>query len=126
MNEPIEIGGNSYRIGQMDVRKQFHVARRLAPLLPGLGAMKSADKGDLIESVGPIAEILSKMSDEDVNYIIDACLAVCARSQGASAPARVVNNAGQLMFQDITMPQMIQLAVAVIQGNMSGFFPGAA
>lgn len=124
MDDIVEIGGQKYRIGRIDARKQFHVARRLAPILASLGA--SSFKGDgFTKFLGPISEALSTMSDEDVDYVIDACLSACQRLQANGQGAPVIARGGGLMFEDIDMGQMIQLTVKVIQQNMAGFFPGA-
>ncbi|WP_024904462.1 phage tail assembly chaperone [Robbsia andropogonis] len=128
MVETIEINGQGYRIGRLDVKRQFHVARRLAPLLAGLGgALKnSADKDSVgfSELVAPIAEALSKMSDEDTDYVIDSCLSVVQRQSG-NAWAPVMARGGGMMFSDIELSEMLRLTVAVIQGSLGGFFPGA-
>ena len=125
MFEELEVGGKRYRIGRLDAKKQFHVARRLGPILAGLGesAGKSADT--LPAQIAPIAGALSKMSDEDVDYVLDACLGVCHRVESIGQYAPVMARGG-MMFSDIDMGQMVQLAVAVIQGNLRSFFPAAA
>lgn len=123
MSGIVEINGQSYRIGRLDAKKQFHVARRLAPLLAGLGgALKGEAKG-FAEMVAPIAEALAKMSDEDTDYVIDTCLAVVARQQGEGFQSVMVKGGG-LIFQDIDLPAMLQITVAVIQQNLGSFFPG--
>lgn len=125
----IEVNSNTYRIGKMDTRKQFHVSRRLAPLLAGIGgAIAGSMAGDgsaLAATFQPIAEALSKMSDEDTDYVLDNCLAVVSRLQGNQF-APVMARGGALMFDDIDLPSMMQLAVAVIRENLGGFFPGSA
>lgn len=129
MNEIVEVGGQKYRIGRIDARKQFHVARRLAPLLAG---MSNAFGGNTGKTAGfekfivPLTDALSGMSDEDVDYVLDICLGVCQRVQPNGQGAPVIARGGGLMFEDIDMGQMIQLAVKVIQENLGGFFPGAA
>jgi len=125
MNDTVDVGGFQYRIGRIDARKQFHVARRLAPLLAGLGDAASLNGDGFAKFLGPIADALSHMSDDDVDYVLDACLSVCHRVQPNGQGAQVMTRSG-LMFQDIDMGQMIQLAVKVIQSNLGGFFPGAA
>jgi hypothetical protein len=123
MSGIVEINGQSYRIGRLDAKKQFHVARRLAPLLAGLGgALKPEAKG-FAELVSPIAEALAKMSDEDTDYVLDTCLMVVQRQQGEGWQNVMVKGGG-LMFQDIDLPTMLRLAVAVIQQNLGSFFPG--
>jgi hypothetical protein len=123
MSEPVEIGGQMYRIGRMDAKKKFHVARRLAPLL---SAWSSAKPGaDMMQSLGPIADALSRMSEEDTDYVLDACLAVCQREQPNGQWAPVCTTSGRMMFQDIDMPEMVQLAVNAVRENLAAFFPGA-
>jgi hypothetical protein len=124
MNDIVEVGGQKYRIGRIDARKQFHVARRLAPLLAGMSGVPDKTAG-FAAFLGPLTDALSGMSDEDVDYVLDICLGVCQRIQSNGHPAAVMVRGG-LMFEDIDMGQMIQLAVKVIQENLGGFFLGAA
>jgi hypothetical protein len=121
----IEVNGNVYRIGRMDARKQFHVSRRLAPLLAGLGGAISGKKADAAATFQPIAEALAQMSDEDTDYILDNCLAVVSRQQGNQF-APVMARGGSMMFEDIDLPTMMQLTIAVIRENLGGFFPASA
>jgi hypothetical protein len=124
MNDIVEVGGQKYRIGRIDARKQFHVARRLAPLLAGMSGVPDKSAG-FAAFLGPLTDALSGMSDEDVDYVLDICLGVCQRLQPNGHPAPVMVRGG-LMFEDIDMGQMIQLAVKVIQENLGGFFPAGA
>jgi hypothetical protein len=118
----IEIKGVNYRCGRMDAKKQFHVARRLAPLLAGLGGAIKGDAAGFTELISPIADALSKMSDKDTDYVIDTCLLVVQRRQG-DAWQSVTARDGSLMFDDIDLPALLQLTVAVIQQNLGSFFP---
>lgn len=124
MNDIVEVGGQKYRIGRIDARKQFHVARRLAPLLAGMTGVPDRSAG-FAAFLGPLTDALSGMTDSDVDYVLDACLGVCQRIQPNGHPAAVMTRSG-MMFDDIDMGQMIQLAVQVIQQNIGGFFDGAA
>jgi hypothetical protein len=142
----VKLGDNNYKIGRLDTFTQFHIARRLAPLLANLGAaMKDAapmleDKFKQQESkgtesdeasaaalsvaVGPIADTLSKMSDDDVDYILHKCLAVCQREIAPNRFAPVqLRNGTRLMFEDIDMPVLLGLTINTIQDNLSSFFP---
>lgn len=138
----IEIKGLTYRVGKMDPRKQFHVARRLTPVLGAimthLPAAKTAANGeaetpeapamdDQLAVLGPMATVVAAMPDADVDYILAACLAVCARQNpGGTGWSNIQAANGALMFSDIDMPTMLQLVWVVIQDNLSGFsFAGA-
>jgi hypothetical protein len=139
----VEIDGSKYRIGKLDAKKQFHLARRLLPLLGQVGksakelpasdinpdsnqTVEEKDKsvGDVLNIVaGPIAEAIAKIPDDEADYIIDTCLAVVYREQGNGWPP-VVSKGGRIMFEDIAgnMTVMLRLAFAVLQENLGGFF----
>lgn len=122
----ITINNIKYQIGKLDAFKQLHLARRLAPCLFALGKVSSEnldiEGSAALALMGPIAEALSKMDDNDVNYIVTTCLNVCERQQSQGF-ARVMNGSN-LMFQDIDLSIMMQLAIAVIKENLGNFFPG--
>lgn len=123
----IKIGDYQYTIERLDARKQFHIVRRLAPILAALGEVTlktlSEDKKLTFAMVaGPIAMELSRMSNEDTDYILTACLSVCFRLiNGQPAPVQAPRT-DQLMFPDIDMPTMMKLTIAVIEENMTDFF----
>lgn len=125
-----DYNGSTYRIGKLDAFKQFHVARRLAPVLAslGLGVERLKEMGGSFEELlGPISEVVSKMPEVDVDYILHACLHVTQRKQGDKW-ARVWAQGGGLLFQDMDMQAMLRITVEVVKGNLGGFFamlPGA-
>lgn len=112
----MQIGGQEYQSGKLDAKRQFHVSRRLAPVFT---AMTEVANGD--ESMSPLLSAISKMSDEDCDYVINACLAVVKRRQN-NGWSNVLNAQGGLMFDDIDLPVMLQIVSQVIQENLSGFF----
>jgi hypothetical protein len=125
----LELGPNTYRIGSLDAIKQFHLARKLVPAQIALG-VSAADLAGLAKDsnevaimaaiMGPVAEVVAKMSEEDVNFILFTALAVVKRQQADKWASVMVNK--QLMFEDLSMPHMFRLVLAVIQENLSGFF----
>lgn len=128
----LQINGINYRTGRMSAMVQFHVARRLAPILFSLGQAaakmgeagptEAAMEGALFTGFTAVAEGLSKMSDADSEYVMNACLDITARESGGGwAPLRV--RAG-LMFQDIDLQAMMKIAMSCIQENLGSFFPG--
>ena len=140
MNELITIGEHEYSIGRLNALDQFHVSRKIAPIIPTLMPIISeVAKGDLtktIESIElgdnnelgsleplaqalePFMEAFAKMSEEDVNYIIHKCLSVVKR--GSS----VVCRGQSIMFDDLDMEQILPLVVAVIRVSLSNFIQG--
>lgn len=126
-----EIAGVKYRVGRLDARKQFHVARRLTPVMGALVAALKGGEGELsgenvLSALVPMSEAVATMADADADYVITTCLGACERESvvhGAGwSPVSAPN--GRLMFDDIALPQMLQLVAAVIQENLAPFFPG--
>lgn len=144
----LPIGEKLYRTGKLNAFKQLHVARRVAPvllsmgksleLILGMAAQKKTEaegleskpaKEDIsradaqaIVAVLPLAEAFAAMKEEDVDYVINACLSVCELRQG-DAWQRVQASNGRLMFDFIDLPVMMELAMAVIKENLVPFFP---
>jgi hypothetical protein len=129
------INGHTYQIGNLDAKRQFHVVRRLAPVLAAGGAaarawLQRADAGasggdvasldGLFAAFGPLAEALGGMTDEATDYVINTCLAACRRQNGGTW-ALVATQGGAIMFSDLTMAEMLRLTLLVLQENLSGF-----
>lgn len=124
----------TYRIGLLNPIQQFHVSRRLAPVLSAMGvsafelfqAGKSLEIGDLdlMTVLSAITDMIAKMPEDDVNYIFNTCLGVVHRKQVDGRFANVWVQQ-RFVFEDIDMNAMVRLTVAVVQDNLSGFFPQA-
>lgn len=129
----IKIGDATYRLGKkLSAMEQFHVTRRLGPALIICGVtVKMMMEGmevtltDWLGVAGPVMEVVSKMSDADVEYVIFTCLRACERAQGTSGWAPVVAPDGkQLMFADMDQMEMIRLTVEVLRSNLENFAKG--
>lgn len=119
-----EINGQQYRAAKLDAFKQFHVSRRLAPVLSGLVFSADGGVGDFTALLQPIAEAVARMPDADCDFILDACLSVVKRQQGGNWSTIYAGANQALMFDDIDMAVMLQIAAKVIQENIGGFFQG--
>lgn len=117
-----EINGQTYRASKMDAFKQFHIARRLAPLHAGLSKASEAGATGLDGLVPAIAEAVAGMPDADCDYILQGCLAVVQRQQETRWVPIMAAGAKTLMFDDIDMGAMLQIAGQVITENLGGFF----
>lgn len=127
----IEVNGQLYSIGQLDARAQFHVSRRIAPILASMGISLATLKAGanlnldtLATSLGPVSEVMASMSDESVDYIISTCFTVVSRKQpevGGKAQWAPAANGARMMFADINMPAMLRIVVAVLQENLMDF-----
>ena len=134
MNESyaeFEVAGHKYRAGRLDAMTQFHVTRRLGPALVVAGVtFKMMQEGmrttleDWVAVAGPIMEVVSKMSDTDVDYIIFRCLAVVQRRDGDRWAPVLTQDRDALMYQDLDMAEMLRLTVEVLRGNLANFAKG--
>lgn len=128
-----EIAGQKYRAGKLDAFKQFHVSRKISPLLPALVPVflrvtknggVSKDLSGVAELLTPFADGLAGMTDETAEYIISTCLSVIQRKNG-DVWAPVWSLSGKCcMFDDVDMGVMIPLIVRVIQDSLGPFIQG--
>lgn len=145
-----EINGVQYRSGKLDTFKQLHISRKIAPLvpkvLPAFAAIAQAKRADgaegavlgdaldearklgvqdidlIAKAIEPVTNVMAEMSDADVEYLFANCLAVVQRKQGKDWAPIWRNEA--LMFDDIELPQMTQIAMKVIWDNLGPFISG--
>ncbi|AFC85920.1 phage tail assembly chaperone [Frateuria aurantia] len=120
-----EINGRQYQSAKMDTRKQFHVARRLAPAMGSLAAVAASGSVDNLSVLSPLASAIAAMPDADCDFVLDACLAVVSLNQSGSW-VQIANRSGGLQFDEIELGEMLQIAAKVIQENLGGFLPAKA
>lgn len=119
-----EIDGIKYRTGKMDAFDQFHVARKLAPVIGSIGNISALASGDA-SAIIPLTGAISSLPEEDCNIILQKCLSVVSR--GTESPAGTSwapvwsTSAKRLMFDDIDMIAMVQIAGRVIQDALGNF-----
>jgi hypothetical protein len=129
--QEVEIGGNRYRTGKLDAFKQFHLFRKLMPVLSGMGEtfsdMPDTNSGEIAlndkfwSAMGPVANAVAEMSQQDSEFILKTCLQACSMWNGASW-VRITAANGELMFEEIDMMGMLQLTFEVIKDNLGSFF----
>lgn len=131
-----EINGRRYRARSLNAFQQLHIARRIAPLLvDAQSAFRNAtldapsdvpdmDGLDLFaEKLKPLFEALAKMPDNEVEYIFALCLGVVSRLEAGDRYMPIWNAAARgPQFEDITLPEMFQIAYKVIEANLGDFF----
>ena len=129
MTSTVKIGQHDYRIGKLSALQQLHVSRRLAPILASMGvslsAISAGAKGsndDFAAMLAPVTEIVARMPDDEVNYIIFTCLSCVSRVVDNRAAPVSVGNA--LMFDDLDMKAMLELTVAALKDNLGNFLQG--
>lgn len=121
-----EIDGVMYATRKMAAITQFHVMRKLAPVVESIGNISDLAKGD-IAAVAPLIRAIGAMPEDDCNYIFAKCLAVVSR--GNVSPAGTTwtpiwsENANRLMYDDMDLSTMLQLTGRVIQESLANFMP---
>lgn len=127
--EGVAIDGVMYSTGKLDAFKQAHLARRLIPVLPGLLAsvmkvdIKKLDGGQvLLMAAGPVGQAFAFMPQDDADYVMRTCLAVCQRQDGG-VWAPLMTPGGELMYKDLKLKELVQLCVVVIKENLGNFLP---
>ena len=143
----LEIGGNTYRINSMPAMTQFHVMRKLGPVLPGIvpvlaqaaaalpqadgqedgGAMTTVDGVAAIAMAAqPLLDGLASMADADAEYVINHCLSAVMRRDAGGKSWSAVHRDGVAMFDDIDLMASMHLVWAVLRENYTGFFRAAS
>ena len=133
MSSEIQVSGRTYRIGRLDAMRQFHVARKLVPVITSLGSLAEVagslklQSAEGIAALKPVMDALAAMPDADCEFVLGACLSVTQRqNDGGTGWSPVWNVAAKrLQFEDIGLPAMLQIAAAVLRENLGGFFPAA-
>lgn len=131
----VEVGGHTYRLGKLDARKQLHVFRRLSPLIASAGGIASLvaarasmvrpegegpsleQMGAIAGMIGPVLNVLASLPDDEVDYVIDTCLQVVSRKNEGDTGWSPVCPQGVLMFDDISLPSLLDLTARVVVGE---------
>jgi hypothetical protein len=128
------INNAEYRVEKLDAKTQFHLSRKIAPLLPKLlpvfikvsqsekESLLSGNIGELCEVLEPFAEALANIPDEHASFIYDACLQNVMRKTGKDYAKIVSNNLA--MFEDIDLDATLQIVIKVIWHNLGSFISG--
>lgn len=135
MENSFEAGGRKFKLGKLDAFRQFHIVRRIGPLLAELmpalaGAAKSRQEGmsetekleEFASILQPVMMGLAKLSDADADYVLFRLLgAVEVFQPQFNTWAKVATDTG-LMMQDMDLPVLLQAAGRSLMFNLSGFF----
>lgn len=113
----VVVSGITYRFGKLNPKQQLHIARRLAPLA-------LAFKGTEEEIGAAFADYIAKMTDSEVDAVVDPCLILCQNkiADGVWAPLTAPN--GSIMQENIGAKEIFELTIAVLKENLGNFFPG--
>jgi len=137
MNErDFKIGAREFKLMKIDPFKQFHIVRRLGPIMgdifPLAQKLMKLQKENMTETetfeaiamlAQPIMSGLAKLSDEDATFVLlGLCSAVEMKQMPTGNWAKLVHDKAGLMFQDLELPELLQIAGRAFQFNLAGFF----
>lgn len=135
MENSFEVGAKKFKLGKIDAFNQFHIVRRIGPLIaelvPTMGAVTKAKVDGLSEEeklavFGKIAEPimtgLARLSDADAEYVLFRLLASVEVYQDAFGTWAKIASSNGLMIQDLELPVLLQAAGRALAFNLSGFF----
>jgi hypothetical protein len=118
----LELGGNTYSTGsKLDAFTQLHMARKLSPAMPIIDAMFKESNGDKDKSVLSVL-LLSRITDEDTDYLVRKCLSTAFRRQPDGKLAKIQAPDGSLMFDDMTLDVILELTMKILEDNLGDFF----
>lgn len=121
-----KLGSVNFKLNKLDPFKQFHLIRRLTPILseivPIAKKLSGSHSGgeDQFESLIPIFNGLGKLSDEDANKVFLGLLSAVEMQQASGGWARVAAD-NNLMFHDLELPILLQIAGRAFAYNLKGF-----
>lgn len=136
MNErDFQAGGREFKLSKIDPFKQFHIVRRLGPLLGDIIPVAQSIKGlkddseqneeEKLETIAmlakPLMEGFSKLSDADADVVLLGLLSAVEIKQSTGNWARIVRDKN-IMIQDLELPILLQAAGKAFAYNLAGFF----
>jgi hypothetical protein len=138
----VAIHDQVYLVGKMNARKQFHVVRRLTPMIKHLTPLFSRANQTLIENedgtmvpvvggisifegLSAVSDTIAEISDSDADYVIDTCLdSVKFRSNGGWAPLKAPGSpsgAGIMLPAADDLSTQLRLVWEVLVYNLGNF-----
>lgn len=116
------INGRTFRSSKMELRKQFHVHRRIALIYPAFLGARAVMDNDPLLAVGYISSAVNRLNDGDWDFIMDACLDVVKVQQAENLWVDVKTKGTSLLqFQDITLTDLDLVMLYVIEENLGPF-----
>jgi hypothetical protein len=135
---PLEftIDGEVYRAEKLTAFAQFHVSRRIAPLIPTLipvfmqiaqsegNTLAILSKPELLQ---PFADSLAHLPDDSAEYVLNTCLSVVRRKSGDHWPAIWNASSKRAMVPGLDdLSALMPIVLRVIQDSLGSFISGLA
>jgi len=134
MDRNFQIGERQFKLNKINALKQFHIVRRIAPILgdiaPTLASMQKMNIEELEENdrfeqlsklITPIMNGLSRLSDADANLVLTGLLGAVEMKQDGGNWAFLARD-NNLMFDNLDLSILLNAAGRSLMFNLSGFF----
>lgn len=140
------VDGHTYQVGKLNALQQFHVARRIAPIIPHLmpaylklrvvlaerekdedkkAPLRESDILQFVELLQPLADALAAMKDEDAEKIFVTCLSVVQRRVGSEWISVYNVPAKQCVYSDLNdLSKQLPMIVQVLKATLGPFING--
>jgi len=112
------INGFDYKAGKLNAKQQFHIVRRVAPVLAGLAGGK--DENDILKGA---MNAIASLSDSDADFVLFGLLGCVERKDSVGGWGKV-STGELLMYADIDFAMMLQIAAKAFEVNFAGFLGG--
>ncbi len=130
-----EAGGRKFQLVKIDAMKQFHIMRRIGPILADMvqgfqSITKAKDEKlseeQMLAAFGKLAEPvmggLAKLPDADADFVLMSLLSSVEVYQAQFSNWSRISNGTSIAMQDIELPILLQAAGKALMYNLSGFF----
>jgi tail assembly chaperone len=130
-----ELNGRKFQLNKIDAFRQFHIVRRIGPLLADLilalkdiGGIKTENMSEtqklehFSKIAAPLMSGLSKLSDADSEYVLFKLLSSVEVYQDQFKNWARVSTDTMIAMQDLELPVLLQVAGRALVYNLSGFF----
>lgn len=133
MDKDFSIGQRQFKLGKINALKQFHIVRRIAPILAelapnlkGMAKLSTTNSEDQMEAaaqfLAPIMVGISKLSDKDSELVLFGLLESIEMKQDEHGNWAKIARDGQLLFENIDLGVLMQAAGRAFMYNLSSFF----
>ena len=120
-----QVNGQEYRAGKLTAMQQFHIVRKLAPIIGKAAPVFDAVRGgDEIHALPALADALAAVPNADAEFVLYGLLAAVKRKEPHGTGYAPVCVGESIMYADVAedMAVMMQLAWHALKHNLAGFF----
>lgn len=129
------VGEYSYRCNRINAVDQFHMMRRLAPIMSSVSGispseMMSGEAGreELINTVSSedFLKAVAGIENKDYDFIFSKCLGSVSRQVVEGSYSPILSNNGGFMYEDLKYDMRVLglIVFNVLKFNFSDFFKG--